>query len=101
MAADCGIGIDQIETWIKETHYSGARKRAQAGLASRLFGAYHPDAISDFLRAMRVECFIKDEPYSPDDQRFRPRLIVSRPDMSKNILGPFFKPIEIAFFNLP
>lgn len=49
----------------------------------------------------QVKCFIKDEPYENYSHAPAkpPRAICARDDLGKALCGPFFHPIDDAFFN--
>lgn len=85
--------LDRIKTfdeWIEETHYSQKRKQQLRLLRERV-------TEEDVFRA-KVKCFVKDEFYSKPKA---PRMISSREDKAKVILGPIFSSMEDIIYALP
>lgn len=89
-----------LNGWLEASPYPASRRREVRNAATPLHSQTVLDGLEKLLRRLRVSVFIKDEPY-PSDAPHRPRLIVSRDDAYKGLFGPFFKPIENAFFSLP
>lgn len=81
-----------IRTWIEHRPYTRARKTALLNVLSRISDA----EISRMIFPNLVKCFIKDETYG---KLKPPRLIASRVDEAKVLLGPYFHHIDEALFN--
>jgi len=99
------LATDQIldfDQWIEECPYTESRKDELREIEQELHG-HRPS----FKQASKIKCFIKTEPYVPSLDKTQGvgvlkngRLIMSRSDYAKVILGPLIKSIENAVYDL-
>jgi hypothetical protein len=85
--ADYDFGI---EAWLEKTSYTQARK-------NELRQIYHTISEKPSEKIREVNCFTKDEPYP--EMKYH-RIIFSRSDEFKVMIGPVFKAIEEVVFKL-
>lgn len=87
--------IDSVDQWLESSHYSEKRKqdlrRVYAEMPDYMGCTSLPKGLT------RVKCFIKRENY--DAVKF-PRMILSRSDEAKCLLGPLARSMERAVYQL-
>jgi hypothetical protein len=85
----------ELDTWLETTHYTNARKVQIREAWSSIVNDSDVYAINDIAK---VNAFIKEEGY---DEYKHSRVINSRSDEWKALVGPICKAIEAEVFKLP
>lgn len=89
--------LGAISTWLESRQYPYGRRKTLIHSLDK----YTVDGVLDWRSALlrsQIKAFIKDEPY-PAGERKPPRLICSREDPAKMVLGPLFQPLDDKLFN--